>query len=62
MIELEFVKPRGKEAKPNQLVNVEEFIAVKVIKDMGNQLTAVKIKNTNILEALTYVKHDEHRT
>lgn len=54
VVELEFVKPRGKEQKPNQEVNIEEFIAVKGIKALGNQLTADKVKNTNVLESLPY--------
>ena len=62
MIELEFVKPRGKEAKPNQQVNVEEFIAVKGIKALGNQLTAEKIKNINVLDSLPYEEPEETKT
>ena len=54
MVELEFVKPRGKEAKPNQTVNVEDFISVKGIKALGNQLTTEKVKNVNALEPLVY--------
>lgn len=54
VVELEFVKPRGKEQKPNQEVNIEEFIAIKGIKALGNQLTADKVKNTNVLESLPY--------
>lgn len=54
VVELEFVKPRGKEAKPNQKVDVEDFIAVKGIKALGNQLTAEKVKNVNSLNSLPY--------
>lgn len=54
VVELEFVKPRGKEQKLNQEVNIEEFIAIKGIKALGNQLTADKVKNTNVLESLPY--------
>ena len=35
-------------------VNFEEFIAIKGIKALGNQLTTDKIKQVNILEALPY--------
>ncbi|MGJ8733873.1 MAG: DNA gyrase/topoisomerase IV subunit A, partial [Cellulophaga sp.] len=59
VVELEFVKPRGKEQKPNQEVDVEDFIAVKGIKALGNQLTADKIKNTNVLESLPYEEVEE---
>lgn len=54
IVELEFVKPRGKEPKPNQTVNVEDFISVKGIKALGNQLTTEKVKNANALEPLVY--------
>ncbi|MDO6491076.1 MULTISPECIES: DNA gyrase/topoisomerase IV subunit A [unclassified Cellulophaga] len=59
VVELEFVKPRGKEQKPNQEVDVEDFIAVKGIKALGNQLTADKIKSTNVLESLPYEEVEE---
>ncbi|NAS13534.1 DNA gyrase/topoisomerase IV subunit A [Poritiphilus flavus] len=54
VVEIEFSKPRGKEAKPNQTIELEEFIAIKGIKALGNQLTADKVKNINALEPLPY--------
>ncbi|WP_422351415.1 DNA gyrase/topoisomerase IV subunit A [Flagellimonas sp.] len=54
VIEIEFVKPRGKEAKPNQQVDIESFISVKGIKAIGNQLTTEKVKNINALEPLPF--------
>ena len=54
VIELEFVKPRGKDAKPNQQVDIESFISVKGIKAIGNQLTTEKVKNINALEPLPF--------
>ncbi|WP_228237351.1 DNA gyrase/topoisomerase IV subunit A [Allomuricauda sp. M10] len=62
MIEVEFVKPRGKDAKPNLEVNVEEFIAIKGIKALGNQLTAEKIKGINVLDPLPYEEPEEVKT
>ncbi|EWH12433.1 DNA topoisomerase IV subunit A [Cellulophaga geojensis KL-A] len=59
VVELEFTKPRGKEQKPNQKVDIEDFIAIKGIKALGNQLTADKIKNTNVLESLPYEEVEE---
>jgi len=35
-------------------VNFEEFIAIKGIKALGNQLTTDKIKTVNMLEPLPY--------
>lgn len=60
-LEIEFVKPRGKDPKPNQEVNVEEFIAVKGIKALGNQLTPEKVKNINVLESLPYEEPKEQK-
>ena len=54
MIELEFPKPRGKDPKESQSVDIEDFIAIKGIKALGNQLTSEKVKNINTLEALPY--------
>ncbi len=54
VVELEFVKPRGKEAKENQEVNIEDFITIKGIKALGNQLTSEKLKNVNTLKPLVY--------
>ena len=59
MVELEFTKPRGKDQKPNQEVNIEDFISVKGIKALGNQLTADKIKSANVLESLPYEEPEE---
>ena len=54
VIEIEFPKPRGKEAKENLRVDVETFISVKGIKALGNQLITEKVKNINALEPLPY--------
>lgn len=61
MLEIEFVKPRGKDPKPNQEINVEDFIAVKGIKALGNQLTPEKVKNINILDPLPYEEPEEQK-
>ena len=60
VVELEFAKPRGKDAKPNQIVDIESFISIKGIKALGNQLTSEKIKNVNILESLPYEEPAPH--
>jgi topoisomerase-4 subunit A len=44
----------SKKTLENLLVNFEEFIAIKGIKSLGNQLTAEKIKDVNLLESLPY--------
>lgn len=61
VIELEFVKPRGKDARPNQQVDVEDFISVKGIKALGNQLTTEKVKNINVMDPLPFEEPEEVR-
>ncbi len=51
--EVIFTKVKGVQ-KDNLLVDVESFIAVKGFKAQGNQLTADKIKQVNLLEPLPY--------
>ena len=53
MAEVVFSKEKGKE-KENLIVNLEEFISVKGIKALGNQLTTDKVKLINPLEPLPY--------
>lgn len=59
VIEIELPKPRGKEAKPSQSVDVEDFISIKGIKAQGNQLTSEKVKNINALEPLPFEEPEE---
>lgn len=54
VVEIEFAKQRGKDQKPNETIDVEGFIAIKGIKAMGNQLTALKVRNINRLDPLPY--------
>ena len=58
MAEVVFTKEKGKE-KENLTVNLEEFISVKGIKALGNQLTTDKVKTINILESLPYEEPQE---
>jgi len=46
----------SKRSLESQTVNFEEFISVKGIKAIGNQLTIEKIKQVNLLEPLPYVE------
>ncbi len=59
MAEVEFTKERGKERKPNMEVNLEEFIAVKGITALGNQLTKDKINQVSLLSSLPYDAPEE---
>ncbi len=52
--ELVYGKARGKDQRENEVINLEEFISVKGIKALGNQLTTEKIKQINLLEPVPY--------
>jgi len=57
--EVEFTKERGKDRKPNLMVNLEEFIDVKGITAMGNQLTRNKVNQIDLLEPLPFEAPEE---
>ena len=54
MAEVEFTKERGKDRKENLQVNLEEFIAIKGINALGNQLTKDKVNQISLLDPLPY--------
>jgi topoisomerase-4 subunit A len=54
MAEVVFAKERGKERKDNAIINIEEFISIKGINALGNQLTKEKINQINILDSIPY--------
>ena len=58
-IEIEFTKERGKERKPNQELGLEEFISIKGLNALGNQLTKEKVKQVNLLEPFPYEEPEE---
>ncbi|WP_338378066.1 DNA gyrase/topoisomerase IV subunit A [uncultured Flavobacterium sp.] len=53
MAEVVFAKIKGVQ-KESMQINMEDFIAVKGIKALGNQLTTDKVKQVNLLEPLPY--------
>ncbi|WP_422104571.1 DNA gyrase/topoisomerase IV subunit A [Winogradskyella sp.] len=57
--EVEFTKERGKDRRPNMEINLEEFIAVKGINALGNQLTREKINQINLLDPLPFEAPEE---
>lgn len=57
--EVEFTKERGKERKDNLEVNLEEFIAVKGINALGNQLTKDKVNQISLLDPIPYEAPEE---
>ncbi|WP_277632904.1 DNA gyrase/topoisomerase IV subunit A [Avrilella dinanensis] len=52
-VEVIFAKVKGVQ-KEDLEINIEEFISVKGIKALGNQLTADKVKHINLLEPIPY--------
>jgi len=59
VVEVEFTKERGKDRKDNLVVNLEEFIAIKGITALGNQLTKEKVNQINLLEPIPYEPPEE---
>jgi topoisomerase-4 subunit A len=51
--EVIFAKIKGVQ-KENQIIDLEQFISVKGIKALGNQLTTDKIKQINLMDSLPY--------
>lgn len=56
--EIIFAKVKGVQ-KDNQTIDLEQFIAVKGIKALGNQLTTDKLKQVNLLEPLPFEEPEE---
>ncbi|SHH56311.1 DNA gyrase/topoisomerase IV subunit A [Winogradskyella jejuensis] len=57
--EVEFTKERGKDRKPKMEVNFEEFIDVKGIAAMGNQLTKDKVNQIDLKDSLPFEAPEE---
>ncbi|MEK6509406.1 DNA gyrase/topoisomerase IV subunit A [Myroides odoratimimus] len=58
VFEVVFSKIKGIQ-KENQTIDVEQFITIKGIKALGNQVSIDKIKQVNILESLPYIEEEE---
>ena len=56
--EIIYTKVKGVQ-KENQTIDLEQFIAVKGIKAIGNQLTTDKLRQVNLLESLPYEEPEE---
>lgn len=59
MAEVIFAKERGKDRKDNLELNLEEFIAIKGVNALGNQLTKDKVNQINLLDPLPYAAPKE---
>ena len=54
--EIEFTKKPGKERKPNETIKIEDFISVKGITALGNQLTSDKVNTISLLDPEPYTE------
>ncbi|WP_452596535.1 DNA gyrase/topoisomerase IV subunit A, partial [Pontimicrobium sp. MEBiC01747] len=59
LAEVVFAKERGKDRKDNLEVNLEEFIAIKGITALGNQLTKDKVNQINLLDPIPHEAPEE---
>ncbi len=60
--EVVFSKKRGKERQDNLEIDLEQFISVKGISAMGNQLTKDKVLEINAIEPLPYERPEPKET
>ena len=58
-IEITYKKQKGKDRKPNDIVKLDEFIDIKGIKALGNQLTSEKVKQIDLLDPEPYEPEDD---
>lgn len=58
VVEVVFSKVKGVQ-KESQIIELEQFISVKGIKALGNQLTTDKIKQVNHLDSLPHEEEEE---
>ena len=59
-LEVLYKKEKGKERKKD-IIDVENFIAIKGPKSIGNRLSANKINSVNLLDPLEYSEHVESK-
>ena len=59
-LEVLYKKEKGKERKKD-IIDVENFIAIKGPKSIGNRLSANKINSVNLLDPLEYTEHVESK-
>ena len=58
-IEITYKKQKGKDRKPNDIIKLDEFIDLKGIKALGNQLTSEKVKQIDLLEPEPYEPEED---
>jgi len=58
-IEITYKKQKGKDRKPNDIIKLNEFIVIKGINAIGNQLTSETVKQIDLLEPEPYEPEEE---
>ena len=54
-----FAKERGKDRREDQIIDFEQFISVKGVSALGNQLTKLKVNQIDLMESLPYEQAEE---
>ena len=54
-----FVKERGKERREDQIIDLEQFINIKGVSALGNQLTKYKVHQIDLTEPLPFEQPKE---
>ena len=54
-----FAKERGKERREDQIIDIEQFINVKGVSALGNQLTRFKVSQIDLMESLPLTQPEE---
>ena len=49
-----FAKDRGKDRREDQEIDIEQFIGLKGVSALGNQLTKLKVNQIDLIESLAY--------
>ena len=49
-LKLEFIKPRNRDVKEDQIINPLEFISIKGVSTLGNKLSRHPIKSISLIE------------
>ena len=49
-----FAKDRGKDRREDQEIDIEQFISLKGVSALGNQLTKLKVNQIDLIESLAY--------
>jgi topoisomerase-4 subunit A len=59
VVKLSFAKDRGKTRREDQTIDIEQFISIKGVSALGNQLTKLKINQIDLMEPLPFEEPKE---